>query len=196
MKLTAAEPLAMEFYTRDTVMVAKELLGKNLIRKYNGEELVCKIVETEAYYGRNDPASHAAGGPTARSAVMFGPPGRAYVYFNYGVHHLFNIVTEPDGQAGAVLIRALEPLDGVEIMMKNRPVDKVVNLTNGPGKLCQALGITLEENGQALFGEDLFICNGVGADFDIAAAPRIGISAGREELYRFYIKNNLYISRK
>jgi len=196
MKLAPAGPLAMEFYARDTVTVAKGLLGKVLIRRLKGEELVCKIVETEVYYGKGDPASHAARGPTPRSVVMFGPPGRAYVYFNYGVHHLFNIVTEPDGQAGAVLIRALEPLDGVDIMMKNRPVDKEVNLTNGPGKLCQALGITLKENGRDLFGEDLFLCDGDGTVFDIVAAPRIGISAGRADLYRFYIKNNLFVSRR
>ncbi len=190
------EIFSEDFYGRDTATVANELLGSRLVRTIDGNEIVCKIVECEAYYGKGDSASHAAKGVTPRSKIMFGPPGRAYVYFNYGVHHLLNVVTEKEGTAGAVLIRALQPMNGEEILKRNRRVAKSVDLTNGPGKLTQALGIDLSYNGVELYGGDLYICKGDASSINIVATKRIGISLGRELLYRFYIYNNPFISRK
>ena len=188
--------LSEDFYDRDTVTVAKELLGKNLVRTVAGRQTVCKIVECEAYYGKGDEASHAARGMTPRSKIMFGPAGRAYVYFNYGVHHLLNVVTEKEGIAGAVLIRALQPVSGEELLRKNRPVAKSIDLTNGPGKLTQAMGIGLEFNGVELCSSDLFISEGDISPFKIVVTERVGISLGKELPYRFYIENNPYVSRK
>ncbi len=188
--------LSEDFYDRDTVTVAKELLGKNLARTVAGRPTVCKIVECEAYYGKGDEASHAARGMTPRSKIMFGPAGRAYVYFNYGVHHLLNVVTEKEGIAGAVLIRALQPVSGEELLRKNRPVAKSIDLTNGPGKLTQAMGIGLEFNGVELCSSDLFISEGDISPFKIVVTERVGISLGKELPYRFYIENNPYVSRK
>jgi DNA-3-methyladenine glycosylase len=187
--------LTTEFYARDTGIVARELLGKFLVKRIGAKLTRCRIVETEAYFGQNDPASHAARGRTKRNSVMFGPPGRAYVYFSYGVHNLLNVVTEEEGVAGAVLIRALEPIAGSELLLENRPVATIVQLTNGPGKLTQALGIDLTHNGAQLNGEDLGIIESGVADFDIVSAGRIGISAGVELKYRYFIENNLYVSR-
>lgn len=188
--------LPESFYARDTAAVARELLGKYLLRAIGGDLITCRIVETEAYYGQNDAASHASRGPTPRSAIMFGPPGRAYVYFNYGVHYLLNIVTEPAGTAGAVLIRALEPVGGIEVMRRNRPVSELKKMTNGPGKLTQALKISLRENGHAVFGGPLAIQNVEHDKPEIVSARRVGISAGKELFYRFYIKDNLFVSKK
>ncbi len=188
--------LSEDFYDRDTVTVAKELLGKNLARTVAGRPTVCKIVECEAYYGKGDEASHAARGMTPRSKIMFGPAGRAYVYFSYGVHHLLNVVTEKEGIAGAVLIRALQPVSGEELLRKNRPVAKSIDLTNGPGKLTQAMGIGLEFNGVELCSSDLFISEGDISPFKIVVTERVGISLGKELPYRFYIENNPYVSRK
>src|SRR3990172_4976408 len=149
--------LATNFYARDTETVARELLGKVLVREVNGRAVRCRIVETEAYYGQNDPASHAARGRTKRNSVMFGRPGRAYVYFNYGVHHLLNVVCEVEGTAGAVLIRAVQPVKGVRLLLANRPVDNIKRLTNGPGKLTQALAVNLAHNDRPLNRAELGI---------------------------------------
>ncbi len=184
-----------DFYARDTGLVARELLGKVLVRRLNGGVARCRIVETEAYYGRGDPASHAARGRTKRNRVMFGPPGRAYVYFNYGVHHLLNVVTEAEGEAGAVLIRAVEPLAGVPLLLANRPVANINQLTSGPGKLTQALAIDIAHNGRQLKTPELGIVDGKGNGFNIVSAKRIGISAGQALDLRFYIDGNTYVSR-
>jgi len=191
-----SEILSEDFYIRDTVTVANELLGSSLVRTIGVVKIVCKIVECEAYYGKDDGASHAARGVTSRSKIMFGPPGRAYVYFNYGVHHLLNVVTEREGTAGAVLIRALQPLSGEELLRKNRPVAKSVDLTNGPGKLTQALGIDLSYNGVELYSGDLYICKGEVKPKKVVVTERIGISLGKQLPYRFYIDNNPFVSRK
>lgn len=196
MQLNLENSLPESFYARDTAVVAQALLGKYLVRNVAGISVIGKIVETEAYYGRNDLASHAARGPTPRSAIMFGSPGRAYVYFNYGIHYLLNVVTEPEGAAGAVLIRALEPIEGIEVMRRHRRVDNLVKLANGPGKLTQALRISLKENGLPLFGGPLAICDAENGHIQIVKTQRIGISAGKEHLFRFYIKDNLFVSRR
>lgn len=190
-------PLPRSFYHRPTLTVARELLGARLVRRLdNGLLLVGKIVETEAYIGQEDPACHAARGRTPRTAIMYGPPGYAYIYFTYGMHYCLNAVTEQEGFPAAVLIRAVEPLQGLEVMRQfyNRP--HVSRLTNGPGKLCRAFALDRSLNGADLCGDILFIAAGEEvAEQDIAVTPRIGIRAGREYPWRFFLKNNPFVSR-
>lgn len=174
--------LSRPFYSRNTAAVARQLLGKYLIRKIGSRKLVGKIVETEAYF-QNDPASHAYRGKTPRSAPMFEDPGHAYVYFIYGSHYCLNAVTEKFGKAGAVLIRALEPVKGV------------MSATNGPGKLTRAFGIDKRSNRADLTRGKLIIAEGKTERFDVVSAKRIGISKASNKLYRFYIKGNRYVSR-
>lgn len=188
--------LPIEFYSRDCALVAKELLGSTLVRTVNGAVTRSRIVETEAYFEHADPASHAARGRTPRNAVMFGPPGRAYVYFNYGMHFLFNVVTERDGTAGAVLIRAVEPMEGVGLMLINRPVVEIANLTNGPAKLTQALAIDRTLNNHPLDNQVLGVEASTNNGFNVVSTTRIGISTGRELEYRFYIEGNGFVSRR
>ena len=159
--------------------------------------MAAKIVETEAYFGNGeDPASHAHKGPTQRSAIMFGQPGCAYVYFNYGVHWLLNFVAKRNGTAGAVLIRAVRPVEGLELMLKNRPT-QASNLTNGPGKLTRALGIDDSYNGADITNEksDLYVTSFITSQFNVITAGRIGINKGREKMLRFYVKDNAFVSR-
>lgn len=182
-------------------MVAQELLGKILLRRTPEGEMAGRIVETEAYFGPDDPASHAAKRKTPRNFIMFGKPGVAYIYLNYGIHFLLNVVTEREGVPGAVLIRAVEPILGEELMLKNRPVKSILQLTNGPGKLTQAMGIDFSFYGADLIEGDLAIMypgdEGITAqDFTIVAAPRIGISVAQNELLRYYIKDNPFVSSK
>ncbi len=181
------KPLKLSFYSRPTVLVARELLGKILVREVDGRPMTGRIVETEAYTGPGDPASHAFRGPTPRSRIMFGPAGIAYVYFCYGVHHLLNVVTEKEGTAGAVLIRGVAPLHGLDLMPDTREQKKEKKILDGPGKLTKALRITLEMNGWDLTqGRDLYIINGGRTGTAaIAAAPRIGIREGTDKLWRF-----------
>lgn len=190
------EFLPPTFYARDTGDVARNLLGKILVRRIGRQIVKCRLVETEAYYGKDDPASHAARGQTRRTAVMFGKPGHAYVYFNYGVHHLLNVVTEVAGTAGAVLVRAVEPLEGTELLFKNRPVSQVHQLTNGPGKLTQALDVNLDFNGKSLDTAVLGIIESEENNFRVVQSPRIGISAGKDMELRFCIENNKFVSRR
>ncbi|MDH4199391.1 MAG: DNA-3-methyladenine glycosylase [Spirochaetia bacterium] len=189
--------LAESFYKQDTISLAKNLLGKIFIRKLDGQILAGKIVETEAYHQQGDPSCHAHNGKTRRNAVMFEPPGHLYVYFTYGMHYCMNIVAEPEGIAAAVLIRSLEPLEGIEMMQKLRG-NKIEckNLCNGPAKLCQAFDITKQQNGYFLEGKDIFISDAPSiAEQDIVITTRIGISQGKELPWRFYIKNNMYVSK-
>lgn len=187
------------FYLRPTLQVAKSLLGKYVVRKLGRKKLVGKIVEVEAYIGPNDPASHAYVGKTERNKVMFEEGGRAYVYFTYGMHFCFNVVTERGGYPAAVLIRAVEPIDGIEEMMKNRGFmtdenDKI-RLTNGPAKFCEAFGITREINGIDLTGDELFITNGENIkSSEIAVSERIGIRNGKGKKWRFYVRGNRFVS--
>ena len=183
--------LGRGFYSRKTDVVAKDLLGCILVHNLNGRRLSGRIVETEAYFGKNDPGSHASRGMTPRNKIMFGKPGFSYVYFVYGNHHCLNFTTEPEGTAGAVLIRALEPIDGIDEMKRRR--GKENNLTNGPGKLTQALGITKEHNGMDLTGKDLYVIKG-DLPKEIVTTTRIGLSSGKELPLRFYIRGNKFVS--
>ncbi|MDI6799379.1 MAG: DNA-3-methyladenine glycosylase [Actinomycetota bacterium] len=188
--------LEKDFYERPTAMVARDLLGKVLVRVDTYGRTSGMIVETEAYLGPGDPASHAHRGSTPRSSIMFGPSGFAYVYFSYGMHNLFNVVTEKDGVAGAVLVRALEPLEGVDIMLKRRGHVKKTDIASGPARLTQAMGIGLELNGFSLTGEDLFIVEEGLKVGEMVSTTRIGISDGKESLLRFYIKASSHVSKK
>lgn len=191
-------PLPRSFYTRGTLTVAKDLLGNRLVRHVEGGELVGRIVEVEAYEGGDDPASHAYRGVTARNRLMFEEGGFAYVYFTYGKHHCFNVTTEREGVPGAVLIRALEPVIGIEIMRKNRRMKRVRDLTNGPGKLTEAMGITKEQNGVDLTeGVGLFIYKPRPEEgFEVVSTRRVGIRVGVDKPWRFYMRNNRFVSRK
>lgn len=176
--------LPHQFYARDTLTVARELLGRRLVRICDGQRLSGRIVETEAYIGQSDLACHASRGLTPRTAVMFGPPGHAYVYFIYGMHHCLNVVTEPEGFAAAVLIRALEPLEGLGVMRTLRGGRPEQQLTDGPGKLCQALQITRALNGMDLVtGDVLFIeADSSVPDDAVRTTPRVNVRGDERAL--------------
>ncbi len=185
--------LSRDFYDRSTLDVARELLGCRLVRVLDGQRVSGFIVETEAYIGEDDQASHASVGRTPRNAVMYGPPGHAYVYLIYGVHHCLNAVTEAEGYPAAVLIRALVPDEGVEVMRRNRPGKDPAHLTDGPAKVCQALAIDLRLNGTDLVaGDELFIEAGLRvAPGAIKTSPRIGVRGdelARTRPWRFYVQ--------
>src|SRR3989338_6844339 len=187
--------LDRHFYERNTQVVAFELIGKVLVFKENGTKISGKIVETEAYFGAKDPASHAYRGMTPRNRVMFGAPGVSYVYFTYGNHHCLNVVTEKEGTAGAVLIRALEPMEGIELMKKRRGKANEEQITNGPGKLTQAFGITREHSGINLTSGSFYIGETGDQEFlSIQTAKRIGISRAKDELLRFYLSTSDHVS--
>ncbi len=194
--ISKIKSLKKSFYERNTQVVAFELIGKILILKQNGSVLSGKIVETEAYFGAQDPASHAYRGTTSRNQVMFGPAGFSYVYFTYGNHHCLNFVTEREDIAGAVLIRAVEPISGVETMKKNRGFAQHKQLTNGPGKLTQAFGITREHSGFDLTrGNSFCIAEGKEEELlHVQVSTRIGISRAKHMPYRFYVLGNPFIS--
>ena len=192
--------LRRDFYRRSTLTVARELLGKWLVRIVDGQRLSGLIVEVEAYIGEDDAACHAACGRTPRNEAMYGPPGHAYVYFIYGMHHCLNVVTEETGFPAAVLIRALEPLEGLDIMRRYRSGRPDRELTNGPAKLCQALAIDRVFNGVDLCtGEVLFIEEGrMVAQEEVGTSPRIGIKADELAMsipWRFYLQGNAFVSR-
>ncbi len=181
--------LPREFYARETVKVAKELLGKNLIRKKGSEIISGIITETEAYRYKDDPASHAFTGMTERNKAMFGQVGRAYVYFTYGMYYCVNAVARSeDMEAGAVLIRALKPVKGINMMKKNRRTTNLSNLTNGPAKLTQALKINKMQYGVDLSKKnELYITEGLDSRKKIFADKRIGIKNGIDKLWNFKI---------
>lgn len=189
--------ISPDFFTQDTVTVAEQLLGMQLVRIINGTIVSGMIVETEAYRS-DDPACHGFRGKTERNAALFGNVGHAYVYISYGIHHCFNIVARsPQQEGGGVLIRALEPLEGIEIMQNNRGITHHALLTNGPGKLTQALGITREHNMMNVCtGNTITLQPGIAINADhIIATPRIGITKATDKLWRFYIRNNKYVSQ-
>lgn len=190
--------LSPDFYQKDTIEVARSLLGAKLVHFSPAGLTSGLIVETEAYLSRGDPACHAARGKTKRNAAMFGPPGRAYVYFIYGNHYCFNVVTGREGVGEAVLIRALEPRDGLDLMQVRRGFgQKIRNLTNGPGKLCQAMGITGEHNGVSLQEYPFFIAAADRVqDAAIGVSSRIGISRGQDKPWRFFVQGNPFLSRR
>lgn len=189
-------PLPAGFYARETELVARELLGATLECTVRGVRCRGRIVETEAYTGEDDAACHAAAGRTARTEVLYGPPGRAYVYFVYGMHWCVNAVTRRAGLPSAVLIRALEPLEGVDAMRRRRGVKRDRELTNGPAKLCEALGITGAHNGASLQTSALRILRGEPVeDGDVAVTRRIGISKAVEEPLRWMVRSSACVSK-
>ena len=187
--------LPRQFFARDPVGVARDLLGRVLFYKTSEGVLAGRIVETEAYTGADDPASHAFRGRTARNAVMFGPAGHAYVYFTYGMHHCLNVTAEAAGTAGAVLLRALEPLAGVEIMRARGDRGPEIRLLSGPGKIGRAFGLTLEDNGRDFTRGPLGLAAGSPIpDREVAATRRIGISRAVDLPYRFAVIGNRSVS--
>jgi len=201
----AIHPLERAFFARNPRRVARELLGKVLVRQETGRKgarLVARIVEVEAYLGEKDPAAHAAAGRTARNAVLFGPPGHAYVYFIYGNHYCLNVSCEPEGKAGCVLFRALEPLAGMEEMARARgialrgPAD-LPRLTSGPGRLTEAFGITrARNNGCDLTcpASGLWIGDDGFRPRDVRVSPRVGISKAQDKPLRYILAGNRFVS--
>lgn len=190
-------PLNRSFFDRKTEVVAREILGKIIVKKENDISLLGKIVETEAYLGEHDPAAHAFAGRTKRTNVLYGLPGHAYV-FRLRAYHCLNVVAEAKYSPGCVLIRALEPLEGINLMIQRRRLsDKnLVNLCNGPGKLCQAFNITLNHYGCDLTKKEseLYVIDNK-EDLEILVTPRIGISKATEWNQRYIIKSNPYVSK-
>lgn len=175
--------------------MAEDLLGSRLVRIVGGRRLSGIVVETEAYRGRRDPASHAYRGKTRRNEVMFGPAGHAYVYFTMGAHHCLNVTTEPEGTPAAVLIRAIEPVEGVGAMKSNRELDDVRRLASGPGNLARALSIDGSLNGEDLVrSKRLFLEEGRKTG-QVASSSRVGISRGTSLRWRFYVKGNAFVSK-
>jgi DNA-3-methyladenine glycosylase len=198
-----AKKLKREFYKRNLLIVARKLLGKTIIKKSGRKILSGKIVEVEAYHGNLDKASHAYNGKTKRNEVMFEEGGHLYVYFTYGAHFCANVVVGPKGRGIAVLIRAIEPLEGIDIMSRNRFGKKEIshreklNLTSGPGKFCKAFGISKEHNGIDLTKDKIYILNQPKLpDNKIGVSRRIGITRSVDLEWRFFIKDNPFISRK
>jgi len=201
---SAIRPLDRAFFARSPRRVARELLGKVLVRDSGKEFLAARIVETEAYLGENDPAAHSAAGKTARNSILFGPPGYAYVYFIYGNHYCLNVSCEREGKAGGVLFRALEPLTGIEEMARARKIavkkaQDLPRLTSGPGRMAEAFGITRAgDNGCDLtssssglwIGEDGFLAR------KVHATPRIGISKAIDQRLRYILAGNAFVSGK
>jgi DNA-3-methyladenine glycosylase len=190
--------LPRSFYEQSTIVVAKQLLGKYLVRRNRDGITVGRIVETEAYIGPKDLACHASRGRTQRTEVMFGPAGHAYVYFIYGVHYMLNLVTEKADHPAAVLIRALEPTAGIELMERRRGTEKRRNLCSGPGKLCQAFAIDRSLNAADLCGEIIHVEDRGEPIPKSIAKPRIGVDyAGKwkDKPLRFLVRGNEFISR-
>jgi DNA-3-methyladenine glycosylase len=192
-----ASILPRDFYARDTELVARDLLGCVLECRTAGGVVAGRIVETEAYVGEHDLACHAAAGRTARTAPLYGPPGIAYVYLIYGMYWCFNAVTRPEGEPSAVLVRAVEPLRGIELMYRRRPkVRRDVDLTNGPGKLCLALGIDGQHNRSSLQRPPLVIRAGDAVpDRDVTVTPRIGITQSADWQLRWFVTGNRFVSK-
>jgi DNA-3-methyladenine glycosylase len=194
--------LPRDFYARPTLQVARDLIGKVLLHRSRAGVAAGLIVETEAYIGEGDPACHAAPGPTARNAPLYGTPGLAYVYLNYGIHYLVNAVTEREGLPAAVLIRALEPLDGLGLMRRRRArsparpgsLFAAHDLCRGPGNLTRALGIDLRQNRVDLTGDRLVIEDRDMRVGPLAWGPRIGIAAGLEQPWRCYVVGSPAVS--
>lgn len=178
MRAAALRPLPRSFYNRDTEIVARELLGMILEHRVHGRRLRGRIVETEAYLGEHDPACHAAAGRTPRTDPLYGPPGTAYVYFTYGMHWLVNAVTRPEGEPSAVLIRAVQPIEGIDAMRRRRPrARRDAHLCDGPAKLCQAFAIDGRKNRADLLRGPLRILSGRAVDdASVRCTPRIGIT--------------------
>jgi DNA-3-methyladenine glycosylase len=202
-----AKLLRRAFFNRDPRVVSRELLGKLIVRRDGRKQLAGRIVEVEAYLGADDLAAHAAAGHTARNAVLWGPPGHAYIYFIYGVHYCLNISCLPEGEAGCVLIRALEPVSGIHEMAKARgladldltSMRELRKLASGPGKLCEALGITRpRDNNKDMFSpeSDLQVMSDGFHVEEVAVTPRIGITKSAEMPLRYLIASSPFLSRR
>ena len=191
------ERLEKQFYEQPTLELAEQLLGKIFVRILPGNiQLKARIVETEAYLGQQDEACHAWRGKTARNQIMFRSPGTLYVYFTYGCHYLLNIVSEPVNSAGAVLVRAMEALEGMSFMEEQRGTRMITNLMNGPGKLTRALAIDIGSNGKNLFGDEFFLENAPPLPPEmIGTSARVGISKSRELPWRKFMINNPHLSK-
>ena len=188
--------LPRAFYDRPTLDVARDRLGKVLVHDRRGVVTSGAIVEVEAYIGESDPACHAAPGPTRRNEPLYGRPGHAYVYLNYGIHSLVNIVTEAHGSPAAILVRALDPIDGIEAMRRRRGrVAGVHDLCRGPGNLTVAMGITLADNRLDLLGDRLFVEERGLTVGRVAWGPRIGIRVGMDRRWRAFIRDHPAVSR-
>ena len=190
--------LSRSFYEQNTIDVAKQLLGKYLVRKHPEGGAVGRIVETEAYVGPQDLACHASKGRTARTEVMFGPAGHAYVYFIYGFYNMLNLVTEAKDFPAAVLIRAVEPVDGIELMKERRQNGALRNLASGPGKLCQAFAVDRSLNGADLRGNILYVEDRAEPIPKFRTTPRIGVDyAGKwkSKPYRFLVRGSEFTSK-
>jgi DNA-3-methyladenine glycosylase len=191
-----APPLPREFYARDTLEVTRDLLGTLLVHDSAEGRTAGRIVEVEAYVGEEDAACHAAAGLTARTDPLYGPPGHAYVYFIYGMHWCFNAVTRPRGFPSAVLVRAVEPVDGLALMRRRRPGRPARDLTNGPAKLVEALGIRPEHNRADLTRGPLTIRRGVPVpDDEVVWGRRVGIQVAADLPYRAWVRGNSWVSR-
>ncbi len=194
-------PLPRSFFLDAPGEVARALLGKLIVSRHAGELLAGRIVETEAYFGADDPAAHASAGKTARNQVLFGPPGHAYVYFVYGMHYCLNVSCEPEGQPGCVLIRALEPVQGLARMAALRGLSAAAPraLASGPGKLCQALGITrLEHNGMDVTSaaSALLFADDQTPSRPVVVGPRIGIRRAVDMAARFCVEGSGFLSKR
>lgn len=194
--------LPRDFFLPSPEIVARGLLGKLLVRRLGGRILSGRVVETEAYFGFDDPAAHSHSGRTPRNSVLFGPPGHAYVYFIYGMHQCLNVSCEPEGAAGCVLLRALEPLEGLAAMAANRGLQPEAPsrlLASGPGRLCQALAITRSEFNDADMtsaASELQLREDAFPPPTVLATARIGITKAADRLLRFYIAGNRFVSGK
>jgi len=186
--------LTRSFYHRPTLDVARGLLGKTIHYASKQGNLAARIVEVEAYIGEDDPACHAAPGPTARNRVMYGRPGFSYIYFIYGMYHCFNIVTERKGFPAAVLLRAAEPVDGLEIMRARSPRSRPATVLSGPGKFCRAFGLTTRHSGVDLTGNMIYLKDCPGSPGDIAVTRRVGINRGADLPYRFLLADSAALS--
>lgn len=189
------EPLPREFYARETVTVAREMVGAVLVYRTTNGLLAGRVVETEAY-GPDDPASHAFRGRTMRNRAMFGPAGHAYVYRIYGVHWCLNAVTSNEGVGEAVLIRALEPLAGIDVMRQNRGIQDVRRLCRGPGSLCQALAVTGQHDALDMTDGPLYLARSPMWAGSIVSTTRVGITQAADRPWRFYMADSPYVSRR
>lgn len=187
--------LGRDFYLRPTLTVARDLIGKQFVARSGRQLLSGRIVEAEAYIGQSDPACHASRGKTGRNWVMFEQGGLTYVYFVYGMYNMLNFVAEPEGFPAAVLIRALEPLEGIKTMQRRRKSEDLRNLTSGPGKICQAFGVEVKHSARDLTGDQWYVLDDGVKPAEVATSPRIGIREGTDKLWRFFDADSKFVSR-
>jgi DNA-3-methyladenine glycosylase len=196
MPLAKARKLTRSFYHRETLVVARELIGKYIVYQTARGRLSARIVEVEAYIGEEDPACHAACGPTDRNRLMYGKPGVAYIYFIYGMYHCLNFVTERDGFPAAVLLRAAEPVEGVDHMRSGLSQQSEHALLSGPGKFCRGFGLSRKQNGLDLTRAELYLEDRYEAPPRVGTSKRIGIRRGAERPWRFFDADSVAVSNR